>query len=276
MLIVQRRRVSSYDTDAQNYITAVEAADGQTLETAVKDAINAFVVGCKADGIWSAIKASCILAGARTLAGALVPLVGANPTNVNFVSGDYNRKLGPKGNGAGGASNKRIDTNRNNTADGQNDRHCSVYVTEAGNFSQYMRLIAAGDSGQNGDTCINTGGNPGSSTWIGQTMPVACASQVPGATFSGSGALGFIGMNRASSTAYKLMINSTVTTITQNSATPASKNYHLFGLPSDIPAQFFGGSIAMFTIGSSMSDVLFGQLRNRQIALMAALATAIP
>ena len=66
----------AYDTDAAAYITAVETADGQALETAVADAINAFVVGCKADGIWDAIKASCIMAGARTLNGALVPLVG--------------------------------------------------------------------------------------------------------------------------------------------------------------------------------------------------------
>lgn len=48
----------TYDVDAQAYITAVDAADGQALETGVRDAINAFVVGCKADGIWAAIKAS--------------------------------------------------------------------------------------------------------------------------------------------------------------------------------------------------------------------------
>jgi hypothetical protein len=48
--------------------------------------VNAFVKGCKADGIWSAIKASCILAGADTLAGALVPLVGAAPTNFNITN----------------------------------------------------------------------------------------------------------------------------------------------------------------------------------------------
>jgi hypothetical protein len=48
---------------------------------------------CKADGTFSAIKAACLLCGARTLAGALVPLVGTAPTNVadGFVSGDYTR-----------------------------------------------------------------------------------------------------------------------------------------------------------------------------------------
>jgi len=55
-----------YDTDAQAYITAVETADSASLETGVKDAINSFVVYCKAQGIWTAINASCILAGART------------------------------------------------------------------------------------------------------------------------------------------------------------------------------------------------------------------
>jgi hypothetical protein len=44
----------TYDADAAVYIAAVEAADGQALETAVKDAINAFVVGCKTDGTWNA------------------------------------------------------------------------------------------------------------------------------------------------------------------------------------------------------------------------------
>ena len=86
------------DPDAQTYLRAVETADalGLPLEQGVQQAVNQFVIGCKADGIWNAIKASCILAGARTLAGALVPLVGTAPTNVGpFVSGtDYNRKTG--------------------------------------------------------------------------------------------------------------------------------------------------------------------------------------
>jgi hypothetical protein len=114
------------DSDAAAYITAVEAADTQSLETGVKLAINDFVVGCKDDGIWAAIKASCILAGARTLTGALVPLVGAAPTNVGglFVSGDYNRKTGL----ISGAT-KTLDTNRNNTSDPQNSKHIAVYAS---------------------------------------------------------------------------------------------------------------------------------------------------
>jgi hypothetical protein len=114
------------EPEALSYIAAVEAADGQELEPAVKLAYNTFIKGCKADGIWPAIKASCILAGARTLAGALVPLVGTAPTNFNFVAGDYDRETGLKGDG----STKYLNSNRTNNADPQLNKHLSVYQTE--------------------------------------------------------------------------------------------------------------------------------------------------
>ena len=125
--------VFTYDEDAGNYIQAVEGASGdnQALEPATRKAINNFVIGCKQDGIWTAIKASCILSGARTLAGALQPLVGTAPTNVggNFVSGDYNRKTGLVGDG----STKYLNSNRAGNADPQNSFHLSTYSTTAHN-----------------------------------------------------------------------------------------------------------------------------------------------
>jgi hypothetical protein len=84
---------ATFDADAAAYLRAVEAADGQALETPVKRAVDDFFRGTKADGTFSALKAACILCGARTLAGALVPLAGTAPTNVadGFVAGDYTR-----------------------------------------------------------------------------------------------------------------------------------------------------------------------------------------
>jgi hypothetical protein len=67
---------ATFDPDAAAYLRAVEAADGQALETPVKRAVDDFFKGCKADGTFGALKAACLLCGARTLAGALVPLVG--------------------------------------------------------------------------------------------------------------------------------------------------------------------------------------------------------
>lgn len=116
---------SGLDAEALAYITAVEIADGQSLESGVKIALNSFIKGCKSDGIWESIKASCILAGARTIAGALVPLKGAAPTNFNFVSGDYARKTGLVGNG----SSKYLNANRTGNADPQNNSHISTWLT---------------------------------------------------------------------------------------------------------------------------------------------------
>jgi len=121
--VVLRKTWQPMDADAAAYITAVETADGQALEEKVKIAIDNFVLGCKADGIWNAIKASCILAGARTLAGALVPLVGTAPSNTGFDAADYNRKTGLKG-----GTGKRLNSNRLATADPDNDAHYAVYI----------------------------------------------------------------------------------------------------------------------------------------------------
>ena len=131
-----RKTWQPMDPDAAAYITAVETADGQALEEKVKIAIDNFVLGCKADGIWSAIKASCILAGARTLNGALVPLAGSAPINFNFVSGDYNRKTGLVGNG----STKYLDSSRKANADPNNNTHLSCFLsTQApGSLAGYL------------------------------------------------------------------------------------------------------------------------------------------
>jgi hypothetical protein len=151
--VVLRKGWQPMDPDAAAYITAVETADGQALEEKTKIAIDNFVLGCKADGIWTAIKASCILAGARTRPGALTPLVGAAPTSFNFVDGDYNRKKGLVG-----GSGKYLDAGRAGNADPQNNRHCSVFVsTSASNF-----LLGAGNG--NGRTTISQGGTRSSAS----------------------------------------------------------------------------------------------------------------
>lgn len=126
MLIVKDRFTGISEPEVKTYIDAVEAADGELIEFGVANAVNDFVRGCKNDNIWEAIKASCILAGARTLEGALVPLTGVAPTNNNFVSADYNRKTGLKGNGG----TKYLNSNRANNA----DPRLSVHRVVAGNF----------------------------------------------------------------------------------------------------------------------------------------------
>ena len=251
-----------YDSDAQSYITAVEAADGQALETAVKAAINVFVVGCKTDGIWNAIKASCILAGARTLSGALVPLKGAAPTNNNFVSGDYNRKTGLVGDG----STKYLDSNRNNNADPQNDRHIAIYSTSADTTRNYARYLAAGDSAQ-GDTYIVGGNSPSP-----LVLMVACASgnftlTAPDTT------TGFIGISRGSASSFAARAASSNSTLASASITPRNENLRVFGRPGEIPTRYVNARLSFYSIGESLDLAL---LDTRVSTLMTDIGAAIP
>jgi hypothetical protein len=256
------RFAPAYDTDAQAYITAVEAADaaaGQSggLETAVKDAINAFVVGCKTDGTWSAIKASCILAGARTLSGCLVPLVGTAPTNFNFVAGDYNRKTGL----VGDASTKYLNSNRNRNADPQNSQHIAAYRTVVENQSATRVLMGAGvTSGETGATHIRLG----NSNYIRHTS--SSANQ-----FSGPLTAGLVGASRNSSSTYSALIVGKNFTFTQNSQTPVNAGVFVF-CSSNIIA-LSDARLAFYSIGESLDLAL---LDARVTTLVNAIAAAIP
>jgi hypothetical protein len=223
--------------------------------------VDKFVKGCKTDGIWTAIKASCILAGARTLNGALVPLVGTAPTNIggNFVSADYNRKTGLIGNG----SNKALDSNRNNNADPQNSSHHSVYVTSLGtNVRSYMGLGGGGDTSGVNQILYNN------------TFQTRNRGDGSGFDISGTAAAGFWGHSRASSTAYTKRVNQTTSTINHTSIAPLSGNIVVFarGTTSslNIPTD---GRIAFYSIGESLNLAL---LDSRLTTLMNDLAAAIP
>jgi hypothetical protein len=124
-----RGSTAFWDADAAAYIRAVEAADGQALELGVCNAYHNFFLELKAtSGLFSAIKASCILCGARTLAGALVPVVGDAPTNLpvanGFTSGDYSRTAGLTGDGTSYLDSGRAD----NDDDSQDNNHIAVFV----------------------------------------------------------------------------------------------------------------------------------------------------
>ena len=239
--------LGGYDTDALTYIAAVETADGQSLEVATKDAINAFVVGCKADGIWNAIKASCIMAGARTLAGALVPLVGTAPTNFNFVSGDYNRKTGLVGNG----STKYLNSNRNNNVDPVDNIHVSVYLSSFGTITSASFIDAGtGASGTTNLYCV---------------VPVTQLGSFLRSSYNNSSlsSLGFFGASRSQSANYIRRIQNTNETVTSASQTAFNGNFTLFNNSN--------ARLAFYSIGENLGLAL---LDARVSALITAIGAA--
>ena len=242
----------TYDTDAQAYFERVEAEDGQTLEPAVKTAINDFVVGCKADGIWDAIKAACILAGARTLSGALQPLVGAAPTNYNFIADDYNRKTGLKGNGVA----KYLDSNRDNIADPQDSQHLSVFVTE-------LRTT--------GSSYMGTGGSQSGASNLGTGFVRSRNAAENGLGSSGT-LTGFVGISRGSSADFQARSGSTNTTFSRLSEPPLAGSVFVYARNINGPLLYSDPRLAFYSIGESLDLAL---LDARMSALMAAIDGAI-
>ena len=244
----------SFDPDAAAYIAAVEAADTQALETNTRYAINDFVIGCKQDGTWSAIKASCILAGARTLAGALIPLVGTAPTNVGglFVSGDYNRKTGLVGNG----STKYLAANRTSTDDPQNDSHASVYISTAGSgFRCAISALSGTDASE-----------------IGFFFGCYIASRSADNRLSGvDGTTGFASFSRSSSASFTALNNSTAYTHNVTAVTAQSSAWNLYRRTNGL--HYSNQRLAFYSIGTSLSQTL---LRDRVTDLINAFAAAIP
>jgi hypothetical protein len=250
--------LSLYDPDAAAYISAVEAADGQALETGVKDAINAFVLGCKADGIWNAIKASCILAGARTLTGALVPLVGAAPTRLGTEGGwGYNRKTGLSANG----TNNSLDTNRANNADPDSQCHNAVYVTAVSTNANNC-YIGTNDNGPNE---IRNTIQASANQFYNRTTS-------PHTEFGGNGSLatGLIGSSRASASEYRIRNGTFSATVTAAAGAAGSTTVRVF---SQSAARYSNARLAFYSIGESLDLAL---LDARVTALVNALAVAIP
>ena len=255
------------DADALAYLTAVEAADtaaGQSggLESGVRLAVNAFVKGCKADGIWPAIKASCILAGARTLQGALVPLVGAAPTNFNFVSGDYNRETGLVGDG----STKYISSGRANNADPRNSKHLSIYVSSIGNAAtQY--LIAAGTYGTAGNSSVfRDAGTYRGRVNVAATSPTSVIN---------SGVLpspAFVGVSRTAADSQSIRASTSTVSNSLGSVTPSSEVVNIYAGPST-DRLFSNSRLAFYSIGESLDLAL---LDARVTTLINAIAAAIP
>ena len=247
------------DADAIAYVNAVEAADGQLLEFGVGKAINDFVVGCKLDGIWSAIKASCILSGARTLAGALIPLAGTAPTNVGpFVSGDYNRKTGLVGNG----STKYLDSNRNNNADPQNNKHLACYLsTSLATNTAAMGALTSNDFSQ----LINSSG----------AINLTINSNLGAPVSSSSNALGLIGASRPSASVLNLRaLQANYLSISNISVPPASLDIAVFARNFEgVVGLHTSARLAFYSIGESLN---LAALDARVTALITAFGVAIP
>jgi hypothetical protein len=248
------------DPDVQAYLSAVEQADGQALEYPVAYAVDEFVRGCKADGIWDAIKASCILAGARTRLGALTPLVGTAPTSFNFVDDDYNRKTGLVGDG----STKYLDSNRNNNADPINSVHQAVFMSQPDSGGAAVRGIIGAQIG------IDAGPV---SMFIQSAIGVTYRNRSNTAQgFQSANPVGLAGHSRSESTSYIARLAGSNTTFTVASDLTA-QGTSIFVFTRNGVNNFTNARLAFYSIGESLDLAL---LDARVTDLINAFGAAIP
>jgi len=244
-----RRR---FDPDALAYFSGITAA-GSSITDGNKLAVDAFIKGCKTDGIWSAIKASCLLAGPDTLAGALVPLVGPTPTNVGpFEDADYDRTTGLIGNG----TTKYLDSNRNNNTEPLNSQHIAAWSTTVDTTtSGNPAIIGCGVSADASHIGFNT---LTSRYFVRSRSTTAIDTILPKTT-------GFHGLTRGSSSNVTYRIGGNTTT--QNLPSVASLNSTIKVL-SRGSTPHWNGRVSFYSIGENITLLL---LANRVSTYMSSL-----
>jgi hypothetical protein len=271
-----------YPGYVQDYLDRVTAADvgaGNTLglERGVTDAFNTCLQALVADGILgvsggvltqaaSLIKASCAMQGARTLSGALVPLADdmPKPTNLNFVAGDYNRRTGL---GDPVNASKYLNTNRNNNADPQANRHIALRVNLTSSAVQLL-LGARVEANGTGASLIGWNGTQP----IFRSVPLADALQVSGSAAVGTPTM--FALSRNTSSSYTARVSGSSTLITSTSTTPDNINSFVFAQNNDgSPSGFSTALINFYSLGSALDlAILDARITALSNAIQAAIA----
>jgi len=238
------------DADALGYLARVKAADGAGVETGVAVAVDAFFRDTKAAGVFSALKACCILAGARTLAGALVPVVGDAPTPNGFVSGDYSRTDGlgdPDG-------TSYLNSNRDNNADGQNDQHLAVFATSP---SSDGKVLAGRGTFTDATTIFRVAGNT--------TLYFRNRSGSSGGIADAGTSTGLYGSSRNAAEQFFVRANKDTQTALVASTGAISGDVYIFdsngygaGVETDATIAFYsiGTSLSLEDLDTAVSDLI--------------------
>jgi hypothetical protein len=181
------------------------------------------------------------------------------------VASDYNRKTGLVGDG----STKYLNSNRNNNADPQDNRHLSAWVSAAPT-SAVGRFPAH----------VSAGGNADGATGIGRLDNNSSAlysrnvnSDFQSVANAGS-ATAFMGTSRSASGSYVVRHSGNSSTLTQISEAPANARYGVFRemdgtTQAGIDATYSDARLAFYSIGESLDLALLDTRVDRLVAEMA-------
>jgi hypothetical protein len=211
-----------YDSDAQDYIDRVEAADAASLETAVKDAINALVLDLKTTvthrsvdiTVWDKLAWLFPSVAARSLEGVYENLKPgtADAVNNGVVLADYNRKTGVMG-AVSPAKVLYISTSGIN----RDDAAFGCYVSEAPTNSG-GHLVSNANTASAAGLAITT---DATNALIRHGSATNTAMGARGSTS------GLVGATRWNSTEYEYLWQGSVTGVTNTSTNTRSSLYWL-------------------------------------------------
>jgi hypothetical protein len=247
--------------EALEYLRLVELADGQALETGVRDAVISLVTRLKLQSLWAPIQHIVLLCAARTLSGALVPLKGARPINNNFVSDDYSRTAGLQGNG----TNKWLQSGFAVDTIGQQDsKHLSVWATQRGDTTARSYIAGVLGGANSASLGVASGGVVG---LRGSINPALGGINTSSSLHTANG---FFGVSRSGATTTTFRGSGLQQVSAAASAAPNTDAIGVF-------AQGDGGTlsnarIAAYTAGS---NITLSSLDTELATFFSALATAL-
>lgn len=228
--------VGGYDSDALDYINRVEAADGASLETVVKDAMNQLVLDLKSNTLWTPLVYALPGSGPRTLAGGLVPLQNTTASG-SFGTVSWDRKTGFSCDADLTAVTLPTSLQENNVGT-QNNFSMSAWLTNIIASNAYY-------CGANNDEFrrINTA-----------NATFRCRNGTANSAGNSTDVLGFRGVSRSGSSDYSRRVNGSTATVTQASASPGTSAFRMFRSPSGrSPFQSpIGTKIAWYHIGTNL------------------------
>jgi hypothetical protein len=198
----------------------------------------------------------------------LVPLVGAAPTNNNFVAGDYNRKTGLVGDG----STKYLNSNRAGNADPQNNAHLSVHITAVagGDPGAAPYYISSGAAGSGAKGLLRSYSTP--NLLAHMVLPTANTTSALGPTNPLSG---FLGYSRSLAASFSYRDNGITYNPSITSQTPTSDSTFVLARNngSGTAERYSNARIAFYSIGESLD---LARLDARVTDLITAIGVAIP
>jgi len=240
--------VSSYDSDAQAFFTATGITDNTQ-----KNAVDALVVGLKADGIWSQLN-------------AIYPFVGGTATTHKFnlktsLDTDAGFRLV-----YGGTVTHSSNGFKGNGSNGYADTFLTPSVTlSLDNVSMWLHWTVANSNSNKYTGARSTGGPPyvmlragdaGSSfdTWANDSGGTDFASNNP--------STGWLGVTRDSSSTLRRYIGSAASeTAARTSTSTVNASIYIGGVNNF--ASYQNATFGFFALGGSLNATDAGNLRTR-------------